>query len=184
MAESKVKKRILETTARLFHQQGYYQTGINQIIAEADIARGSLYLHFQSKEDLCVAYLHYKHDSWFADITSFISQHESPKDRILALFDFLIRYTSEENFRGCFFLNIVTEVPDKKNRIFKTAQNKKNIFQKYIHDLVAQYTGKHGDPLADRVYLIFEGAISESQFRKDTWPVQISKDIVQCLLED
>jgi len=173
----------LETAARLFHQQGYYQTGINQIIEEAGVARGSLYLHFPSKEDLCMAYLDFKHASWFADITSFISQHENPKDKIVALFDFLIRYTPEENFRGCFFLNIVTEVPDVQNRIYKNAQSKKNIFKNYIHELVAQYTGVKSDPLADRIYLIFEGAISESQFRKDTWPVIISKEMVVDLLE-
>jgi len=183
MPESKVKKRILETAARLFHQQGYHQTGINQIIEEADVARGSLYLHFPRKEDLCVAYLDFKHDHWFADITSFISQHENPKDKIVSLFDFLIRYTPEENFRGCFFLNIVTEIPDVQNRIYKTAQSKKNIFKKYIHELVTQYRGVKSDSLADRIYLIFEGAISESQFRKDTWPVKISKEMVLDLLE-
>lgn len=33
-----VKERILETASRLFYQQGFNSTGINQIIAEAGIA--------------------------------------------------------------------------------------------------------------------------------------------------
>lgn len=179
---SEVKERILETAARLFHQQGYHQTGINQIIKEADVARGSLYLHFPRKEDLCVAYLEYKHNNWFDDITSFVEKRKAPKDKIIGLFDYLIEYTPEENFRGCFFLNIVTEVPDVQNQIYKTAVGKKIIFQNYISDVVTQYAGKKNDSLAKQVYLIFEGAISESQFRKDTWPVQVSKEIVQKLL--
>ncbi|MCC5906450.1 MAG: helix-turn-helix transcriptional regulator [Balneolaceae bacterium] len=47
----------MKTAARLFHQQGFHQTGINQIIKEAEIARGSLYQHFSGKDELCVEYL-------------------------------------------------------------------------------------------------------------------------------
>ena len=57
MRESSVKDRILDTASRLFYDQGYHVTGINQIIDEADIARASLYNHFPSKTDLLLAYL-------------------------------------------------------------------------------------------------------------------------------
>jgi AcrR family transcriptional regulator len=55
MRESTVKDRILDTASRLFYDQGYHITGINQIIDEADIARASLYNHFPSKTDLLLA---------------------------------------------------------------------------------------------------------------------------------
>ena len=41
MRESTVKDRILDTASRLFYDQGYHVTGINQIIEEAEIARAS-----------------------------------------------------------------------------------------------------------------------------------------------
>lgn len=183
MPGSNVRKRILETAARLFHQQGFHQTGINQIIKEADVARGSLYLHFPGKDELCVAYLEHMHNNWFHDISAFVAKKNDTKSKLLGLFDFLEQYAPEENFRGCFFLNIVTEVPDTATRIYKTAIAKKNIFRDYISDLVTRHTGIENDPLADEIYMMFEGAVSEIQFRKELWPVQTSKKMVRKMLE-
>ena len=52
MRESAVKDRILDTASRLFYDQGYHITGINQIIEEAEIARASLYNHFPNSMNL------------------------------------------------------------------------------------------------------------------------------------
>ncbi|MBL4643684.1 MAG: TetR/AcrR family transcriptional regulator, partial [Flavobacteriaceae bacterium] len=41
-----VKDRIIETASDLFYNAGYNQTGINQIIAEAGVAKASMYQHF------------------------------------------------------------------------------------------------------------------------------------------
>ncbi|MCC5942237.1 MAG: TetR/AcrR family transcriptional regulator, partial [Balneolaceae bacterium] len=163
-------------------QQGFHQTGINQIIKEAEIARGSLYQHFSGKDELCVEYLEYMHNNWFRDITTFVSNKKSSKAKLLGLFDFLEHYAPEENFRGCFFLNIVTEVPDTATDIYKTALAKKEIFKKYIEELVAQHTGNQNDPLAEEIYMLFEGAVSELQFRKQTWPVVISKNMAKKII--
>ncbi|MBL7881826.1 MAG: helix-turn-helix transcriptional regulator, partial [Chryseobacterium gambrini] len=51
------KERIIETTFELFAKQGYNSTGINQIIAEAKVAKASFYQYFKSKEELCVEFL-------------------------------------------------------------------------------------------------------------------------------
>jgi len=52
-----VKERILETASHLFYEKGYNLTGINEIIEKAGVAKASLYSHFRSKEDICLAYL-------------------------------------------------------------------------------------------------------------------------------
>jgi AcrR family transcriptional regulator len=43
---------ILAATLRLFGQYGYKRTSIDDIAAEADIAKGSVYLSFASKEEI------------------------------------------------------------------------------------------------------------------------------------
>ncbi len=47
-----VRNRILRTSKKLFYQQGVKNTGINQIIEEAKVAKASFYMHFPSKRDL------------------------------------------------------------------------------------------------------------------------------------
>ena len=52
-----VKDRLLETASVLFYQNGYNNTGINEVIEKANVAKASLYSHFKSKDSICIAYL-------------------------------------------------------------------------------------------------------------------------------
>ena len=90
MRESTVKDRILDTASRLFYDQGYHVTGINQIIEEAEIARASLYNHFPSKTDLLLAYLDRTHIEWFVELDSYLAPLPTAREKLIALFDFRI----------------------------------------------------------------------------------------------
>jgi TetR/AcrR family transcriptional regulator, lmrAB and yxaGH operons repressor len=46
---------MLTTTAKLLQRQGYHGTGLNQIVAEADAPKGSLYFHFPGGKEQLVA---------------------------------------------------------------------------------------------------------------------------------
>ena len=49
------RARLITTAAELFRRQGYAQTGVNQIIQEANATSGSFYHFFPAKEDLLLA---------------------------------------------------------------------------------------------------------------------------------
>ena len=68
MEKKGAKERIIEAASRLFYFKGYNQTGINQIIAEANVAKASMYQHFRSKEDIAVAYLIRRHAMWMGNL--------------------------------------------------------------------------------------------------------------------
>lgn len=46
------KRRIFKTAIKLFAEKGYENTGIEEITAVAGYAKGALYYHFDTKEDL------------------------------------------------------------------------------------------------------------------------------------
>lgn len=48
----KRKQELLQIAYRLFLSKGYEETSIDEIIAEAQIAKGTFYYHFKSKEAL------------------------------------------------------------------------------------------------------------------------------------
>lgn len=170
------KERILEKTAVLFHQQGYNATGINQIIEEAKVAKASFYQHFKSKEDLCVAFLDERHTFWFNQLEEFTVGEKETKTKVVASFDFLIYMNKTENFRGCSFLNILSEIPSDNVKIL-------NILQSHKHDLRIYFQNIIKDKLlSDHVYLLFESCIIESQLFKSNQLIEQSKKIIQTLI--
>lgn len=48
----KTKRKIFETSMRLFSEKGYDATSIEEITATVGIAKGTLYYHFSSKEEI------------------------------------------------------------------------------------------------------------------------------------
>ncbi|ANI89735.1 TetR family transcriptional regulator [Arachidicoccus ginsenosidimutans] len=171
------KDRILETASLLFHRQGYNSTGINQIIDEAKVAKASFYDHFKSKEDLCAAFLNKRHDYWFAQLESFTAKSRTPHTKVLAAFDFIAFMNQKEDFRGCSFLNILSEISSGNNKILPIIQNHKKDLQEFFNNLISEKL------LSAHIYLLFESALIESQLFRNQTPVETAKKIVQSLLK-
>ena len=170
------KERILEKTFTLFHRQGYNATGINQIIEEAKVAKASFYQHFKSKEDLCVAFLNQRHLFWFEELQKFTSNEEEMKLKVLASFDFLIYMNKNENFRGCSFLNILSEIQSDNIKILAVIQRHKADLRSYFTEILKD------NLLSDHVYLLFESCIIESQLFKSNQLIEQTKKIIQTLI--
>ena len=82
---SEARKRILETADRLFYQDGIRAVGIDRIIAEAGVAKMSLYKHFPSKDDLILAVLQYREQSVLEFFRSAMERHgKKAKNRLRA----------------------------------------------------------------------------------------------------
>lgn len=49
---SGIREKIIETAWRLFHEKGFSETTINDIISEAEISKGTFYYYFRSKDNM------------------------------------------------------------------------------------------------------------------------------------
>ena len=49
---NKTKRKIFETSMKLFAEKGYDATSIEEITAKVGVAKGTLYYHFSSKEEI------------------------------------------------------------------------------------------------------------------------------------
>ncbi len=171
------KQKILETAYRLFRIQGYQATGINQIIEESDVAKGGLYHIFKSKEELCIEYLNMRHDIWFKKLTGNTSKARTPKTKAIAAFDFIYDMNMEENFRGCSFLNILSEISSDNVPILEVIQNHKRDVRDFFREILPD----ENKEVVDHIYLLFEGAMIESQLFRSQWPVERARKIIQSL---
>ena len=178
MIKQGVKERIVEAASRLFYFQGFNQTGINQIIAEASVAKASMYQHFRSKEDIAVAYLQGRHIMWMGNLNECVSRIDHKDGKIIGCFDYLTEWLTEVNFRGCGWQNIITDLPQDHNKIKDQAVLHKNDFQQWIHNVLKsedKYTDNVAEALGDEILILIEGAIILSQIQKNDWAIKTAK---------
>jgi len=173
---SSPKTRIIATASVLFASQGYNSTGINQIISEASVAKASFYQHFKSKEDLCIAFLDARHEYWFNELHEYIKNEEGFKSKVVSSFDFLIHMNAKEDFRGCSFLNILSEIPSDNLKILNPIQRHKSDLRAFFKSLIAD------EAISDHIYLLFESCITESKMFKSNQLIERSKSIVNKLI--
>ncbi|MFT7071206.1 TetR/AcrR family transcriptional regulator [Patiriisocius sp. Uisw_017] len=171
-----VKERIIETASDLFYNQGYNQTGINQIISDAGVAKASMYQHFRSKEEIAVAYLIARHSMWMGKLNDYVSVQNTAKGKVIGSFDYLTEWLNEVNFRGCGWQNIITDLPKDHDKIRDQAIFHKNDLRKWIRSLLKD-EGKYleAEELGDEILILIEGAIILSQIQKDNWPIVSAK---------
>ena len=180
MKKQGVKERIIETASNLFYNNGYNQTGINQIIAEASVAKASMYQHFRSKEDVAVAYLKQQHIDWMSDLTTFVAHGKTNTDKLIASFDFLDTWLNSVNYRGCGFQNIICDLPKDQQKIKDQVVLHKNDVKELVYSLLSDT--KNQDDLSNELVVLLEGAIILSQIQKNSWPIKAAKNAAIKLL--
>ena len=178
-----VRDRLIATASRLFYEQGYNATGINQILKESGVAKASMYDHFRSKEEICIAYLQQMDEQFVHNISTFIAQRPQGAGRVMAIFDFLEEFYNAENFRGCWCLNTIAEIPQDDERIKGEIRNQKETLRQMIHEVVGEnLENDHNTNLGDQLYLIYEGALVESYLHASQWPVDLVKQMAAKLI--
>ncbi len=184
------REKIIATALRLFYEQGYLATGINQIISESRVAKATFYNHFTSKENLCVAYLQARHIIWMEWLKNSVEGHASAEERLRGVFDFLNEWMVRCNYRGCAFLNIASEVPPLNNKIRTEVIRHKDDLKLYLRQLISLLKGPHKrykhinvEDDSDIVYVLVEGAIVASQNYGQVWPIEAARKAACSLLK-
>ena len=181
------RKRIIDTASRLFYQQGYNSTGINQIIDEADISKASLYQHFKSKEDLLLEYLEILLPQTVLSLRNAAATQSDVREKISAIFRYMSEYTGSKDYCGCNFLNMAGEIPKENRRVYEVVQRQKNeirkLFTEILTDNITEKEAKErAEKLADGIYLLFDGAVMSCKVYGDTWPAIIAQKTALSLL--
>src|SRR3954452_2648383 len=97
---SGARQRVLETADRLFYQEGVRAVGIDRVIAEAGVAKMSLYNHFPSKDDLILAVLKYREERVNEFFRAAIERHgKHTRDKLRAFFAGLKDWFHTPDFR-------------------------------------------------------------------------------------
>ena len=181
-----VKDRILNTASRLFYKRGFNSTGINQIIAEAGIAIGSMYKHYQSKNDLLYHYLQNEELEYFNNLESFLKNEEQPVQRLLKLIDYRIQIQQKADYSGCHFIKINAEIGRQDKRVEQLVVEHKWKQREYIDKIITEISLVQDLPmekgsLVNSVFLMMEGAVVSSGIHGNTEDLKAIRTVINQL---
>ena len=181
---STLKEKILQAASELFYNQGIRATGVDAIAKAANTTKMSLYKYFSSKDDLILAFLRRRDESfriWFADQVE--ARADTPKDKLLAIFDVIDEWLAIPEFRGCAFINASAEFPQEDNPVHRLSTEFYDHFRDYITNLAIQSGARSPDSLAMQLSLLVEGAIVSEQMKRHSSAAVQAKQAATILIE-
>lgn len=90
-------QEILAATRRLMERGGVDAITMDEIAQAAGVAKGTIYLYFQSKEELIQALLSEVGESMASDLEALLDQPDSPREKVKRMVILLLDYVEQES---------------------------------------------------------------------------------------
>lgn len=188
MSESEIsspkRDQLMATAWRLFYRDGFRAVGIDLILAEAGVAKMTLYNHFASKDELIVALLENRDRALRASVVAAVeAAGKSPTRRLLAVFDWLEAWFAAADFNGCVFIRALSEYPDSDHPIHRTAWAHKVAVKALLAQLGEAAGARDPAALADTLSLLIDGAIVAAHGTRSPVSARVARATAATLLK-
>ena len=147
---------LLAAAERLFYERGYMATNMDMLARAANMSSRTLYKHAGSKSALVAEVLAARDRRFFEQVDGLDVQ---------ALFDALAAWIDREGARGCMFLRILGETGGEEPAIVAAVLAHKARLREHVGRIVRSDIGRIDEALAERIVLLFEGAVAASAWQ-------------------
>lgn len=152
------RERMLSAADELFYDQGVHHVGVDRIVERAAVSKKTLYEEFGSKDGLVAAYLDARHARWRDRLTREIAARwDTPRDRMLGVFDVLGEQFPSPDFRGCAFVNASAEAP-LDSQVVRASDDSRTWKRAVFADLAREAGVASPDLLAVQLVQLYDGA--------------------------
>lgn len=175
------KDDIVQAGLDIMLSKGFNATGVEAILKQANVPKGSFYNFFSSKEEFGLAII----DNYCAEIGehfSSIFNDESllPLERVRKSFESSIgRFEDNNCSKGCLIGNLGQEMSDQYERIRQRLEQSLQGWTKSLSRLLLQAQKEKAIPadldpemLAENLISSFEGALLRSKVKKSSEPLK------------
>jgi len=153
----KPRERVLGAAARLFVRDGIHAVGVDRLALEANVSKRSIYQHFENK-DAIVADMLREYGPRVSATYVEAGEGLPPKERVLRVYETLHEAAQADDFFGCPFVNVATELRDREHPAALVAQQ----FKLELTDFFERQAEAAGvaspHVLAVQLTLLFDGA--------------------------
>lgn len=178
------RERLLDTAYALFQRNTLNTVGVDRIVAEADVAKTTLYRHFPSKDELTVSVLRHHEDVWIRDWLEQAIERRggTAAARLLGLFDAFDDWFRRDDYEGCLFARALLETRDPANPIYAAAAAGLEKVRALIRALAEEAGVQDPDIFALQIQMLLLGATVAAVYG-DLNAAEQARDLARLLLE-
>ncbi|MGY0064783.1 TetR/AcrR family transcriptional regulator [Streptomyces sp. LZ34] len=152
------RARLLAAADELFYAEGVQSVGIDRVIQHAGVAKATLYSAFGSKDGLVRAYLQARHAATVERMTRELeTRYETPKERLVGVFEVQGLSFIEPGFRGCAFISASADA-SPGGVVEQAANDYRTWLRELFFGLAQQAGAKDAKSLAQQLVLLYDGA--------------------------
>ena len=155
------KRDILVRNAmKVLDRDGFNATSMDKLVKKTGVSKMTIYKHFRTKEDLILATLRLRDEEFRNLLVRQVEEKaNTPKGRLLAVFNVLTDWIEGRDFRSCMFIKATSEFQSPDHPIhIASADHKRNV-KGYILELAKQAGAKDPGLLAQQLFILTEGEI-------------------------
>ena len=171
------KEDILKIGYETFQRKGYHEVGVNEILKNANIPKGSFYNFFVSKEDFMLQVLEIYSEDVKKQLSIFLNdKNYSPYNRLLNLYNHFIQQSERNNYSTSCIANRVGIEMGGVSEVLSNTVDK--IFLSWIYIIAecvkeAQLLGEIRDDfsaleIAEYLHTGFNGTFSRMKITKSS----------------
>jgi TetR/AcrR family transcriptional repressor of nem operon len=183
------RRKILETAAPLFNKRGFNGCSMQDISAATGLEKGSLYTHFDSKEQLASEAFDI---AWEQTSKARTGNLDQPPGSIEKLKRHIENFVSKPPFAGgCPLLNATMDADDGNPALFRRAQKGLNGWVAFLREIIeqGQTSGElspsvEPEALSTLIISLLEGAFFTSRLQKSKAPLKIAQKHLNRYLDE
>lgn len=154
------RDELVQKALKAFYRNGFHATGMDMLVTETGVSKTSMYKHFRTKEDLILAALRLRDEQFRNSLYRRMDElGATPREKLIAMFDALDEWFTEEGFRGCMFIKASAEYQEADHPIHAQSAEHKRLLYTYVHKLTRDAGASDPATLARQLLILKEGAI-------------------------
>lgn len=168
-------QRLLTTATELFAAQDIREVGIDRILAEAGVAKASLYSLYGSKEALVLAYLKALDQADRKRYQAAAARLDDPVEKILLFFDLAATAAKKRRYRGCLYVNAAGAYAGTE---LEPVMAHRSWMHSTLTELLAQAGVADAHERAGDLQLLYDGALAGSKVERSVAPIARARRVV------
>ncbi|MFI5717957.1 TetR/AcrR family transcriptional regulator [Nocardia sp. NPDC051750] len=179
---AETRQRMIEATRASIERRGYFGTGLNQILADSDTPRGSLYFHFPGGKDELVAAA-ITQTSGVIDSAIAAADITDPAGAVTELIALLGNRLEASGWEcGCPVATVALEIAGTNDAVQQACTQ---VYERWTEALrISLHTAgyRNAEDLAVSLLALIEGALLLAQTHRNREPLNRAARVARSLL--